>query len=63
MNLEEDIEVKKVVSLGTKRSNYFKETQLLLVSKNSKKIKDHLHYKTIYCHKVAQDVKLMIFFI
>ena len=56
MNLEEDIEVKKVVSLGTKRSNYFKETQLLLVSKNSKKIKDHLHYKTIYCHKVAQDV-------
>ena len=28
-----------------------------------KKLKGYLHYKTIFCHKVALDVQLMNFFI
>ena len=39
MNLEEVIPVKNVVTVGTKRSNSFKATQLSLVSKYSKKKK------------------------
>ena len=48
MNLEEVIAVKKVVAVGTKRSKSFKVTQLLQVSKYSKKIK-YVDIANYYC--------------
>ena len=48
LNLEEVIPVKKVVAVGTKRSNSFKGTQLSLVSKYYKKIK-YVDIASYYC--------------
>ena len=42
------VPVKKVVAVGTKRSNYFKGTQLSLVTKYSKKIK-YVDITNYYC--------------
>ena len=46
--MEEIIPVKKVVAVGTKKSNSFKGTQLSLVSKYSKKIK-YVDIASYYC--------------
>ena len=50
--MEEVIPIKKVVAVGTKRSNSFKGTQLSLVSNYSKKIK----YVDIACYHCSSKL-------